>query len=68
MKTHLSSVVFGLLGCFVGFTLCFVYLVVPARVASSKPALVAVPIQHQAVLDWQPYLIHPMIPPKIAGR
>jgi len=40
MKTHLSTIVFACLGLFVGFALCFVYLVVPQREAT-RAALAA---------------------------
>jgi len=66
LKRHLSSVVFGVLGCIVGFTTCFIYGVLPARQqARSAPAFAPVVVMAQPGLHWQPHLIHPTIPPKI---
>jgi hypothetical protein len=66
MKRHLSSVVFGVLGCIVGFTACFIYGVLPARQAArSTSAFAPVVVMAEPDLRWQPYLIHPTIPPKI---
>lgn len=76
MKKHLSSLLFGSLGLCVGFTLCYVYLVLPERTAkASAPQWAAFPVQTAAFppqargqLEWRPYLIQPMIPPKIVGK
>ena len=68
MKKHLSSFLFGCLGLGVGFTLCYVYLVLPERApkASGQPQFVA--LQQGSQLDWRPYLIQPTIPPKVVGK
>jgi hypothetical protein len=76
MKKHLSSLTFGCLGLCVGFTLCYVYLVLPQRVASvpsPQPQFVVTPLHaklpaQQQQLEWRPYVIQPMIPPKVVGR
>jgi hypothetical protein len=69
MKRHFSSVAFGCVGLCVGFLLCYVYLALPERTAAAKrPQWVAVSAQGQDTLDWRPYVIQPMIPPKIVGR
>ena len=70
MQKHLSSLLFGCLGLGVGFTLCYVYLVLPARAvkASSQPQFGAWPVQQDGQLDWRPYVIQPMIPPKVVGK
>ena len=66
MKRHISSVVFGVVGCVVGFTICFIYGVLPARQkANGTAAFVPVMVKADAGLKWEPYLIHPTIPPKI---
>ena len=66
MKRHLSSVVFGVVGCIVGFTICFIYGVLPARQEARRPSQGApVMVMVQPELRWEPYLIHPTIPPKI---
>jgi hypothetical protein len=66
MKRHLSSLVFGLLGCIVGFTTCFIYGVLPARQEAKRaPVFAPVMVKAQPELRWEPHLIHPTIPPKI---
>jgi hypothetical protein len=70
MKKHLSSLLFGCLGLCAGFTLCYVYLVLPERTpkATAPSGFIILPMQVRTHLDWQPLLIYPMIPPKIVGR
>lgn len=74
MKKHLSSVVFGCLGLFVGFALCYALLVIPTtdlartRIAPPPLRVFYVPKSDRSQLDWRPYLIQPMLPPKIIGR
>ena len=74
MKKYLSSVVFGCLGLFVGFMLCYAFFVIPttdiARTTFAPPPLrvLYVPKGGCSQLDWRPYLIQPMLPPKIIGR
>jgi len=83
MKKHLSSIVFGCLGLFVGFTLCYAFFVVPtqeARPTAFVPArqvvLFAPKGDHgprdwrpdRGQLDWRPYLIQPMLPPRVIER
>ena len=73
MKKHLSSFLFGCLGLGVGFTLCYVYLVLPAReakqAASSQPQLVAYFSKDgQTRFEWRQPLIHPTLPPKVVGK
>lgn len=73
MKKHLSSFLFGCLGLGVGFTLCYVYLVLPARdarqTASNQPHLVAhFSKDGQTRFEWRQPLIQPMLPPKIVGK
>ena len=71
MKRHLSSLIFGSLGLCVGFTLCYLYIVLPERTAKGTGAqkqFVVLPTAAQDRLGWQPYWIHPTIPPKIVGQ
>src|SRR5687768_9312146 len=62
MKKHISTMVFGCLGVCAGFTICFVFLVVPERGPSSAaPAhrsdLVALESASlQQAIEWRPYL------------
>ena len=67
MKKHLSSVMFGCIGLCVGFTLCYVYLVLPKRAARANPPQ-WIALQARNQLDWRPYVIEPMIPPRIVGK
>ena len=58
--------VFGVLGCILGFTACYIYGVLPARQEAKSPSAFApVVVKAEPGLKWEPYLIHPMIPPKI---
>ena len=73
MKKHLSSFLFGFLGLGVGFTLCYVYLVLPARdarqTASNQPHVVAhFSKDGQTHFEWRQPLIQPMLPPKVVGK
>ena len=72
MKKHLSSLVFGCLGLCVGFTLCYLYLVLPewtARATTPQaPYLALLRNDGHSHLEWQPYLIQPMLPPKVIGK
>ena len=83
MKKHLSSIVFGCLGLVAGFTLCYTFFVVPtpeARPTAFMPARQVVlyaprgghgPLDWRpdhSQLEWRPYLIQPMLPPKVIGR
>ena len=73
MKKHLSSFLFGCLGVGVGFTLCYVHLVLPAcdarRTASNQPQLVAhFSGDGQTRFEWRQPLIQPMLPPKVVGK
>ena len=69
MKRHLSSLVFGVLGCIVGFTTCFIYGVLPARQEANRASAFApVMVKAQPELSWEPHLIHPTIPPKIVQK
>jgi len=66
LKRHLSSAIFGILGCVVGFTTCFIYGVLPAREAARRPpAFAPIAIKADHGFRWEPYLIHPTIPPKV---
>jgi len=66
MKRHLSSLVFGVLGCILGFTACYIFGVLPARQeAKSHSAFAPIVVKAEPGLKWEPYLIHPTIPPKI---
>ena len=47
MKKHLSTIVFGCLGVCAGFTLCYVYVVIPQREAS-----LATPTPLQTTEPW----------------
>ena len=70
MRNQLSSLKYGCLGLCAGFTFCYVYLVLPERVAraiTTQPQFVAVPTR-AGDLDWRPYMIYPTNPPKFAGR
>jgi hypothetical protein len=65
---------FGCLGLCAGFMLCYVFFVIPtcgAKATAITPLpqrVFYVPKSDHSQLDWRPYLIQPMLPPKIIGR
>jgi hypothetical protein len=67
MTRHFSSIVFGCLGLCVGFALCYVCGVAPTTKATS-PKLVAMPARSGDTPDWWPFVMQPMIPPRIVGK
>jgi hypothetical protein len=73
MKKHLSSFLFGCVGLGVGFTLSYVYLVLPARDAkqttSNQPRVVAhFSKDGQTRFEWRQPLIQPTLPPKVIEK
>lgn len=65
MSNERLNCVFGLLGCIVGFTTCFIYGVLPARQEAKRASAFApIMVKAQPELRWEPHLIHPTIPPK----
>ena len=73
MKKHLSSFLVWCLGIGLGFSICYVYLVLPAREARQTASNPAHLVAHfskdgHTRFEWRQPLVQPMLPPKVVGE